>query len=410
MPPQILAHRAFVRATLTNFFFSLSLNGYVLLPLHVHALGGTEVAIGLVMGIYSAVGIVCQPLVGPWVDALGRRAFMLAGTALVLAASLLPIAFDSIGVFTLVRALHGVGFSIYFVAMFSYVVDLVPATQRGWALGIFGVSGFIATAVAPLLGEWIVRSVGFRMLFVISAMLGTVPLALVLRLGGPRRATATAPAPGWMLAGLTDVLQRHMVVSLFFGLGSGTIFAFLPTFAQSLAVTTLSLFYTAYAAAAIAVRVFGGRLIDTHGRRAVIVPSMFLQASAPALLALVGILVTRTSTVPVVPVLFLAGLLSGGAHGFLYPGLAALVTDLAPPARRATSVGVFSAMFLVGQAAGAFLFGGVAHALGYASMWTILAFSLLIGAALSMGLARPAPHHHARRPGILTADVQARSR
>lgn len=410
MPPQILAHRAFVRATLTNFFFSLSLNGYVLLPLHVHALGGTEVAIGLVMGVYSAVGIVCQPLVGPWVDALGRRAFMIAGTALVLAASLLPIAFDSIGVFALVRALHGVGFSIYFVAMFSFVVDLIPATQRGWALGIFGVSGFVATAVAPLLSEWIVRSVGFRMLFVISAMLGAVPLVLVLRLGRPHRATATAPAPGWMLAGLSDVLQRHMVVSLFFGLGSGTIFAFLPTFAQSLAVATLSLFYTAYAAAAIAVRVFGGRLIDTHGRRAVIVPSMFLQASAPALLAIVGILVTRTSTVPVVPVLFLAGLLSGGAHGFLYPGLAALVTDLAPPARRATSVGVFSAMFLVGQAGGAFVFGGVAHALGYASMWTILAFSLLIGAVLSMGLARPAPRRHATRPGILTADVQARSR
>ena len=55
------------------------------------------------------------------------------------------------------------------------------------------------------------------------------------------------------------------------------------------------------------------------------------------------------------------------------------------------AVGVFSAMFLVGQAAGAFAFGWVAHALGYASMWTILACSLLIGAALSMGLARPAP-------------------
>ena len=392
MPSPILAHNAFVRATLTNFFFSLSLNGYVLLPLHIHALGGTEVAIGIVMGLYSAVGIVCQPLVGPWVDALGRRAFMIAGTTLVLIASLLPIVFDSIGVFALVRALHGVGFSVYFVAMFSFVVDLVPVTQRGWALGIFGVSGFVATAVAPLLGEWIVRQVGFRMLFVISALLGAVPLALVLRLGGPRRAKATAPAPGWVLAGLADVLQRHMVVSLFFGLGSGTIFAFLPTFAQSLAVTTLSLFYTAYAGAAIAVRVFGGRLIDTRGRRAVIVPSMFLQASAPALLAIVGILVTRTSTAPVVPVLFLAGLLSGGAHGFLYPGLAALVTDVAKPARRATAVGVFSAMFLVGQAAGAFAFGWVAHVLGYASMWTILAFSLLAGAALSMGLAaHPAP-------------------
>jgi MFS family permease len=387
----ILAHKAFVRATLTNFFFSLGLNAYVLLPLHIAELGGTEVAVGVVMGLSSAMGIVCQPLVGPWVDALGRRIFMVGGCALVLAASLLPVVFDTVGVFALVRALHGIGFSVYFVAMFSYVVDLVPAAQRGWALGIFGVSGFVATAVAPLAGEWIVRHAGFRALFVTAAVLAAVPLALVARVTARRPPAATVPAPGWIRAGLEDVLQRHMSVSLFFGLGSGTIFAFLPTFAHSLAVTTLSLFYTAYAGAAIAVRVFGGRLIDTRGRRAVIVPSMFLQASAPALLALVGIGVSRHSTTPVVPVLFLAGLLSGGAHGFLYPGLAALVTDVARPGRRATAVGVFSAMFLLGHAAGAFVFGWVAHALGYASMWTILACALLAGAAVSMGLERPRP-------------------
>jgi MFS family permease len=222
-------------------------------------------------------------------------------------------------------------------------------------------------------------------------VLALVPLVLVLRLRDARKSGgASLPAPGWLRAGLEDVVQRHMVVTLFFGLGSGTIFAFLPTFAQSLEVSGLSLFYTAYAAAAIAVRIFGGRLIDTRGRRAIIVPSMFLQTLAPALLAVVGVAVTRTSTTPVVPILFVAGLVSGAAHGFLYPGLAALVTDLTAVARRATAVGVFSAMFLLGQTAGAFVFGAVAHALGYASMWTILTMLLLIGASLSVGLARPA--------------------
>jgi predicted MFS family arabinose efflux permease len=51
-------------------------------------------------------------------------------------------------------------------------------------------------------------------------------------------------------------------------------------------------------------------------------------------------------------------------------------------------VGVFSSMFLLGQTAGAVVFGAVAHALGYASMWSILAMLLLIGSALSMGLPR----------------------
>lgn len=76
MPAPILAQRPFVRATVTNFFFFASLNGFFLLPLYIQQLGGTEVEIGLVMGAYSALGILCQPAIGPWVDAIGRRPFM----------------------------------------------------------------------------------------------------------------------------------------------------------------------------------------------------------------------------------------------------------------------------------------------------------------------------------------------
>ena len=387
--PSILAHNAFVQATVTNFFFSLGLNGFVLLPLYIHALGGTEIEIGLVMGLYSTVGIICQPLVGPLIDVVGRRPFMILGVALVLGSTVLATFTGSIAALAVVRVIQGLGFSAFFVASFSYVVDIVPREERGWALGIYGVSGFVSTALAPLYGEWIIRRWGFPPLFVLSAVLTAVAGAFVLRLreirpGGSVPVRAAVLVRG----GIEDVFHRHMLVTIFFGLGSGTIFAFLPTFAESLGVRTLSLFYTAYAGAAVAVRVFGGRWIDTYGRRAVIVPSMFVQAAATALLAVLGLAVTRTSQTPVLPVLFVAGMMSGGAHGFLYPGLAALVTDLTPDVRRAAVVGVFSAMFLVGQAVGAFLFGYVTHALGYGPMWLALTALLLTGALLSMRLAR----------------------
>lgn len=391
MPP-ILAPGPFLRATLTNFFFFLSLNGFVLLPLYVQQLGGTEVEIGIVMGLYSGVGIVCQPLIGPWVDVIGRRPFMLAGIGLNLASSLLAIVPGGVPLLALVRLLQGLAFSMFFVGAFSYVVDIIPPAQRGWALGIYGVSGFVSTAFAPLLGEWVIRTAGFRALFVGSAALALVPAALVWPIREAHRegALPAALAPGRMRAAVEDVLRRPMLVTVFFGLGSGTVFAFMPTFAEDLGVTTLSLFYTAYALSAIVVRVTGGRLIDTRGRRAVIVPSMFVQAGATALLAALAHLVTRTSATPVVPVLFVAGLLAGGAHGFLYPGLAALVTDDTPDARRASVVGIFSAMFLVGQTAGAFVFGYIAHAAGYAALWTTLTLLLAVGGLLSTRLERPA--------------------
>lgn len=373
---------------MTNFFLFFGLNGFVLLPLYIHELGGTEVEIGLVMGLSSAVGIVCQPLLGPWMDVIGRRPFMLVGVGLNLLAALGAAAVPAIWSLAIVRVLQGVGLSAFFVAAFSHVVDIVPPARRGWALGIYGVSGLLATALAPLVGEWIARSFGFRPLFVVLAAVTGVAGVVVWPLREARPAGTVPLRAGWagFRGSLEDVLRLHMVVTLFFGLGSGTIFAFLPTFAESLGVRSLSLFYTAYAGAAIGVRVLGGQLIDTHGRRAVIVPSMFVQALATVVLAALGFLITRRSATPVLPVLFLAGLLSGGAHGYLYPGLAALVTDVTPEARRAAVVGLFSAMFLVGQSTGAFLFGFVAHALGYGSMWSVLGGLLLIGGALSLRL------------------------
>jgi MFS family permease len=385
----ILADNAFFRATMTNFFFFFSMNGFILLPLYIHGLGGTAVDIGVVMGLFNAVGILCQPVVGPWIDALGRKPFMLAGVGLVIAAALLAAAVPSIPALVLVRVLQGLGFSCFFVANYSYVIDLVPPARRGWALGLYGVAGLVATALAPLVGEWVIRRFGFRPLFAMSAALAVVAAVFVWYLKERRREVAL-PVRGfpWERGGLADVLHLPMAVVLFFGLGAGTIFVFLPTFAESLGVRTLALFYTAYAVAAIGVRVFGGQLIDTRGRRAVIVPSMFIQTAATALLAALGFLVTRTSQTPVVPALFLAGLMSGCAHGFLYPGLAALVTDQTPETRRGVVVGIFSAVFLAGQTSGSFLFGYVTHAVGYAFMWSVLSALLLVGSALSLKMAK----------------------
>ena len=385
----ILADNIFLRATATNFFFFLSMNGFILLPLYIAALGGTEVEIGLVMGLYNAVGIVCQPLIGPWTDAAGRKPFMLVGIALVILAALLSTVATSIPLLAFVRALQGLGFSCFFVSNYSFVIDLVPPARRGWALGIYGVAGLTATAMAPLLGEWVIRRLGFRVLFALAAAAAAVAGWIVLGLREPGRATPR-PLHGfpWERGALREVFRLSMGVTAFFGLGAGTIFVFLPTFAESLGVERLALFYTAYALAAIGVRVFGGRLIDTRGRRAVIVPSMLMQAVATALLASMGFLVARTSQTPVVPVLFLAGLLSGGAHGFLYPGLAALVTDQTPAERRGVVVGIFSSVFLTGQTTGALVFGWVAHGVGYAFMWTMLTSLLFIGFALSLRLER----------------------
>jgi MFS family permease len=377
----------FARATLTNFVFMSSLSCFILLPLYVQSLGGTEAQIGIVQGVYSAAGIVCQPVIGHWLDRIGRRFFMTLGVCLLIASSAAFIVSHQFALLAALRVVQGLGFSAFFVANYMHVIDLVPVERRGWALGIYGVSGFLGTALAPVAGELIVRHLGFEWLFLLSVLLGLVAAWLVVRMRGILPPNM-GEGPGLVSLGeaLAEVLRLHMALAFFFGLGTGAMFTFLPTFGQALGVRSVSLFYTAYAIAAVGVRVGGGNLIDTRGRRAVIIPAMFVLAVSAGLLTALAILVRPHMTMPVVPFLFLTGLLAGAAHGFLYPALAALLMDVTPESRRGGVVGIFSAVFLVGNALGSIVFGYVAHGLGYSVMWATLTALLAAGFGWSFRL------------------------
>ena len=384
----LLLSRPFLQATLMNFLFFMGMNLFLLLPIHVQQMGGDEAHVGLVQGAYSLAGILFQPLVGLWVNRLGRGFFMRLGALLLALSAVGFVLSHSIPFHALLRALQGLAFSAFFVASYIHIVDLVPVERRGWALGIFGLSGLTSTALAPLLGEAVVRHAGFRWCFVLAALMAFGAFVIILRTRGIR-----PPAPGGgpgleeLREGLRELLRVHMVLGFFFGLGTGTMFTFLPTFAEQLGVTGLGLFYTAYSAAAVAVRVFGGDLIDTRGRRAVIVPCMIIFAAAVCIFALLAGAVGPGVRVPVLPFLFLAGLLGGAAHGFLYPALSALLVDVTLEARRATAVGIFSAVCLLGNAVGAVAFGYLAHGAGYSVMWTALAVVLSGGIVASFRLA-----------------------
>jgi MFS family permease len=380
---------------LTNFFFFAALNGFVLLPLYIQRLGGDEADIGLVQGLYSAAGIVCQPVVGALVDYLGRRFFMRLGAGLLVVSCALFVVSSPLPLLGALRALQGVAFSTFFVANYIHVVEMVPAERRGWALGIFGLSGLVSTSLAPLVGELMIRRFGFPWFFAAATVVAAGAASVVWRVQDVRPAALGArPGLHVIREGLLQLRHMHMLLAFFFGLGTGTIFTFLPTFGEFLGVTSVGLFYTAYAGAAMLVRVAGGTLIDVRGRRAVIIPSMFVQTCATCMLALVALLFRPALGLPVLPFLFLAGFLAGGAHGFLYPAMSALLMDVTPERRRGSAVGIFSSVFLVGNSIGAIVFGYVAQGLGYPVMWGALTLLLAVGFVASfrlrVGYAAPA--------------------
>jgi MFS family permease len=373
---------AFLTAAVGNFLFFTSLSAFFLLPLHLKQLGVTEGQIGIIMGLYSAAAIFGQPVVGVWVDRWGRRPFLLLGAALaMLASALFAVAPAIVLLFPALRVLQGLAYSLYFVANFTLVVDLVPAGRRGQALGVFGISGLVSTAIGPALGEVVAQRLGFRAFFAATAAVASLALLVSSRVSEPplRRPTGGAGFGG-LLRDVLSAPARPMALGFAFGLGLGVMFTFLPTYAQSLGVTRIGLFAVAYSVAAMTVRAAAGRLIDRAGRRAIILPALAIQALAALLLSPLAALARQAGLSPL-PGLGLAGLLAGTAHGFLYPALSALVMDLAPEERRGRVIGVFSAFILSGNATGAMTFGYLARAFGYGPMFALLGV-LLSGACM----------------------------
>ena len=80
-----------------------------------------------------------------------------------------------------------------------------------------------------------------------------------------------------------------------------------------------------------------------------------------------------------VPGLALAGIAFGMGHGLLYPALNALVVDVSRQADRGKAMSLYNASFNLGVTLGAVVFGRVAEARGYDTMFVVAGLSVFLG-------------------------------
>src|SRR5436309_2504981 len=276
MPPSTRT-ACFARVTAANFCFFLTFASFFLLPLHVRALGGTERTIGLVMGTSGLAGLVSVLAVGALLDRFGRRIFLLGGIATMSAASGAFLLVGRIGpaIFVL-RAVQGLAFAAGFNAASTLAAEFAPEGRRAAALGLFGVSTLATHALAPTLGEQLVRLGGFPALFVAATVFSAVGLAVAWPLpdDAPARARAAVPLRA------TAELSTAIATVACCGVAFGAVITYVPTFVQDAALGPVAqalghratfLVAAAMAATALVVFAVGARRVSPE--RAMSVPS-----------------------------------------------------------------------------------------------------------------------------------------
>jgi MFS family permease len=287
------------------------------------------------------------------------------------------LAIDRIGpALYALRVIQGIAFAAGFNAASTLAAELAPSTRRAAALGIFGVSTLGTHALAPTIGEQIIRAGGFHLLFLVAA--GYCALGLLLTIHLPKSHLHGGPIVAWVRfergrAGTIGVVALC-------GVAFGTVVTFIPTFVHDAGLGSVSTFFLSYTGAALATRFTAAGLGDTYGHARVIVPSLALLAASIA--ALAGVWSPFT--------LALAGVVFGTAQGIVYPTLNAFAIVHAPAGQLGRFQTLFNGAFNLGVTTGAFALGSVADQYGHRAAFLCAATTAAIALALFVTVSRDA--------------------
>ncbi len=356
--PRSIYDRNYVLLNVSNFLYSLYATVFIFLPPFLYQLGVREGEIGLIMATGTLVSVGLKPVNGLFVDRGGRTAFLVSG-ALLACASTIPWLFvtEKGAHLFAIRIFQGAAYSFFATASYAYIAAVAPADRRAEALGVFGLSFFIPTALGGWLGEWVIGAAGFKALFLSAAAIAFLSAIPPLRMKEPGVSSRLS------YASLLDFLSRPYFIpnsaGFLFGMAYGSLFTFLPVFLLIRRISSLGIFLVVYALSVIGTRTLARKLADRMPRERLSLVSLLLLGA--------GILAIPFLSGPVG--LSLVAAVSGTGHGFLFPSLSALILDRAGREKGGIAMAMFTGAFDMGLVIGAAAFGFVAEHMGYAVMF-----------------------------------------
>lgn len=358
-PP--LFTRAYLGVLALQAAFGGALAAFLLLPKFLaQELDADAKQIGGVMASFAFASVLAVPVVGVAVDRLGRRAFLLAGCALMLASSLGFLLVHQLGpALYALRALQGAAFACLYIAGSALVVDCAPPERLSQALAMFGATFHATNASVPWIVERASERFGWPPIFAGAAAASLLAALLALGLGERdpgRPAAPEPPAPGLLSILRRGAALRAAGVMMMVGVLIAAMTTYIQPYALELGISRIADFFVAFSATVLGVRVALGPWMDRLDRHRVCTLSAALYVGV--LLATPGVTSAR---------LPLLGAVLGLAHGIFIPCFNAMNLQRAGERERGKVMAVVSGSFNLGLAAGTYLLGLLAAAAGYAA-------------------------------------------
>ena len=348
---------------------------------------------------------------GTLMDRFGRKPVLVAGWLVAVPVPLMLIWAPTWTWVIIANLLLGISQGMTWSTTVVMKIDLVGPSRRGFAMGLNEAAGYGAVAVTALATGYLAEAYGLRPApFLLGLAFAALGLGLSAWAVEESQGHARIEAAGHrarpdgrhdhLHSGLTDrevfvqtsfrepALSSASQAGLVNNLNDGLAWGLFPILfaASGMSVGRIGVLAALYPAVWGAGQLVTGALSDRWGRKWLIAGGMWIQALALADVA-VGDSFAAWSA---------GAVLLGAGTAMVYPTLLAAIGDVAHPAWRARSVGIYRLWRDGGFAVGALLAGVVADALGVrAAVWTVAALTAASGLVVA---ARMYETHQGREP------------
>ncbi|MEW9701642.1 MFS transporter [Paenibacillus sp. SI8] len=370
--------KTFLLTSLSNLLLFFSFQMLIpTIPTHIAQLGGDDLQVGLVIGIFTISSLLTRPFAGKALDLLGRKHVLLVGLS-ICALSIAGYSYmAAVALILAARFVHGIGWGMSTTSLGTVIADVIPAERRGEGMGYYGLSNTFALALAPLTGLWIMHTYGFPRVLLLSTCLAVLSIFSSLFISYPKPIPLEKPAQRPKL--IDRLFERSAIMPsalLFFtAVCYGGIVTFITLFGREAGISNVGWFFLCNASMVLIVRPVTGVLFDRKGPEWVLLPGACFTIGGLLLLSYAH---SEAS-------LAVAALCYGIGFGSLQPALQAWTIARAAPNRRGAANGTFFSANDLGIGAGAMLLGTIATISGsYALMYRysvllMIAFLLIYG-------------------------------
>jgi MFS family permease len=276
-----------------------------------------EAYLGYILPAFAFSALLARPLSGWVTDYLGRKKAMIGGALFCVIAGLLYPWAQTIGLFFLIRFIHGFSAGFSPTGFTAFTADIVPEARRGEAFGWQGIFSNSGTAAGYALGASIVLWWGQNGLFLSSSIMGILAIAIFFLLPETKPLRPSAPSRKlfYWKAWHPALLMLLVCIPL------GALLTAMPDFTKQLGYDNKGIFLTVYISSSLLVRVFSGKLSDRLGSAAGIAIGSAFQMVALLLLFYQS-------------AFFVAAFLYGVGQGFNAPSLFAWAGSVSTPETR----------------------------------------------------------------------------